>query len=163
MISLQDIPEWRRAFDEVGDQDAATVAEHVLRQVDEREERSRQRLQGGAETKQRLRELVAFFDANEVPPRDFQIWPHDGLRAMAMLAPIHVAQGLFGVDAATLERAIRSNHPNRSWTWWRALGEALLTQLPSAQIQEALGLTPRAVQKYRRFLLGPANHEEVAA
>ena len=155
MINLRDIPEWRRAFDEVGEDGIAAMAEHVLKQVDEREQAAERHelLQLGVAAKQRLRELFDYFDGDVSP--NIRDWPGEALRTLAMTATVHAAQGLLGVAVVDLEQAISCHPPYQPWSWWFALGEALRTQQPTEQISKAFGISAKTVERKARFLLGP--------
>lgn len=104
--------------------------------------------------------LLAYF---ENPSPNVQAWPSEGLRALAMLAPLHVASNLLGVDAVTLDYAIStrgagngaSRTGGRNWRWWRSLGADLLAgDLSATQLGERYGVSSRTVRRYARFLLG---------
>lgn len=104
--------------------------------------------------------LLAYF---ENPSPNVQAWPSDGLRALAMLAPLHVASNVLGVDATTLDYAISTRSAGngagrtggRNWRWWRSLGADLLAgELNASELGLRYAVSPRTVRRYAHFLLG---------
>jgi hypothetical protein len=150
MVPLSDVPLARESLAALGDQDfsAADFFESYGAKIEEAGERPE--LPFLPEIRRELLDLIAYFEAEHDP--DYRAWPQAGLRAFAMLAPIHVAEGVLWIKADLLERAIRSARPNEGWAWWHALGRAILDDAPD--IAGRFDLTERAVRKYKTFLVG---------
>jgi hypothetical protein len=155
LTTLDRVPLARETLDELGDADfsAADFFERYAANI----ERAAQRAQLLKETvspeiRDSLLSVLSFFHN---PDANIQFWPQEGLRALAMLAPIHVAEGLLGQSATLLNMALASQRPNKDWAWWYALGRAILNGRPREEIAELFALTPYGVRKYTRFLLGP--------
>lgn len=158
MVKLQDVDLARRIADELGED--ASVAEFFEAYGKAIEQRAEQRAVWNEAVRPELRDqlisLLAYF---ERPSSNVQAWPSDGLRALAMLAPLHVASNLLGVSASTLDYAISTRSAGatagRNWRWWRALGADLLAgELNATQVGERYSISPRTVRRYAIFLLG---------
>lgn len=149
-MSLAQIPLARETLAEMGrvgdDFDAPTFFEAYARKIEEQGER-----QISPEVRRLLLDGLEYF---KDPSSNYQEWDQDTLRAYAMLAPVEVAAGLFLVERDLLERAIKSQRPNRAWPWWRALGAHLLSGFTDEEISEGLDVHQAAVAKYRAFLFG---------
>jgi hypothetical protein len=152
MQDLQDSPLAQATLAELGDEDysAADFFESYAAKIEGQGEP----LDQGPASLQARAELGYLLDYfYPAPPDvDYRLWPHKGLRVLAMLAPIEVAVGILGVPFVELQGAIRSQRPNKPWEWWHALGRSILSD--SSTIAEDYGLTPRAVRTYTLLLIG---------
>jgi hypothetical protein len=103
--------------------------------------------------------LVDLLDYFRDPDSNVQHWPSEGLRALAMLAPLGVASNLLGVSASTLDYAVSARSAGRTsgrnWRWWRALGADLLAgELNASELADRYSISSRQVRRYAVFLLG---------
>ena len=150
MATLADIPLARATLAELGEGDfsAADYFEAYGAKIEaEAKHEGEPTLSEPARAE--LLKLVEYFLE---PSDDYRRWPSSGLRIFAMLAPIGVAHGVLGIPQSELEASLRSHHPNKGWEWWHGLGREILEDKPG--IAERLGLTQRALHKYKKKLQG---------
>ena len=163
LTDLADSPLARRTLAKLGDADFS-AADFFEAYADAIEEQAKQLAEVHTKIQRSVRyaleDLLAYFDE---PSDHYQDWPQSGLRALAMLSPIHVAAGVLGLQQETLELAIRSQRPNKSWAWWRALGVAILAGAPLSDIATQFDLAPRAMKRYVQFLVGSVEAARRAA
>lgn len=128
------------------------------------EERAEARITWNRNVRPELRDqlisLLAYF---EDPSPNVQAWPSAELRVLAMLAPLHVASNLLGVDPVGLDYAISTRSAGngsggtfgRNWRWWRSLGADLLAgELNASELGLRYAISPRTVRRHAVHLLG---------
>jgi hypothetical protein len=158
VVNLEDIGLARSVADELGD--AVTPDQFFEAYGRAIEARAETRTAWNPRVRRELRaELVDLLAYFRDPSPNVQDWPTDGLRALAMLAPLHVASNLLAVDASSLDYAISTRSAGgakgRNWRWWRSLGADLLAgELNASQLGERYRISARTVRRYAVFLLG---------
>jgi len=169
LYELAEVPLARETLRGLGSADVppADFFEAYSRAIEERAaEREQYRQRVTPEIRRLLLDLLVYFEA---PSDNPQTWPHDGLRALAMMAPLHVASNILWIDGASLDYAITTQRPGRPWAWWRLLGADLLEGGSTSQeLAVRHGVSVHSIRRYALFLLGhplgpkPKNREEAA-